>query len=439
MVTASPTSTQPVPTSTGGGGDGGSGPTSSPLLFFVALGFGVVFTNLWIIVGVKYCFRYNQRNRQLRNEETGEPIDLMTVPRTHRRKREKRLMTMDEVNERFPLIKYKAWRSSRADRGLPTAGGITAPSDEAQDSKKEDEIGKTTLGPSCDSSLTSTATASMTMPPKGHQPLDSTVSEPSSPVQQAEHIVSKISEKNSLLSDPRVLDHDVHDGDDHQFQMTLAPDLLPDPGDTCAICLDIIEDDDDIRGLTCGHAFHASCVDPWLTSRRACCPLCKADYYVPKPRTDGPESSAEAERLARHATTQINTPSPPQAVFIGGRTNPFRTRIVIPGRSGRFRAVGPSGEGHGVQQPPPNSQQSLQVADIPSDTSRTSNMTANPHRSWDWRSTLTAVRFPRLTLPYVSFSRHRHHGEPNHLPSSTPEPTRAGHSPRQLEAGPIPA
>ena len=24
-----------------------SGPTSSPLLFFVALGFGVVFTNLW--------------------------------------------------------------------------------------------------------------------------------------------------------------------------------------------------------------------------------------------------------------------------------------------------------------------------------------------------------------------------------------------------------
>lgn len=26
---------------------GGNGPTSSPLLFFVALGFGVVFTNLW--------------------------------------------------------------------------------------------------------------------------------------------------------------------------------------------------------------------------------------------------------------------------------------------------------------------------------------------------------------------------------------------------------
>jgi hypothetical protein len=28
---------------------GGGGPTSSPLLFFVALGFGVVFTNLWLV------------------------------------------------------------------------------------------------------------------------------------------------------------------------------------------------------------------------------------------------------------------------------------------------------------------------------------------------------------------------------------------------------
>jgi hypothetical protein len=28
-----------------------SGPTSSPLLFFVALGFGVVFTNLWYALG----------------------------------------------------------------------------------------------------------------------------------------------------------------------------------------------------------------------------------------------------------------------------------------------------------------------------------------------------------------------------------------------------
>lgn len=39
--------TSPTNQSQGNQGNGSSGPTSSPLLFFVALGFGVVFTNLW--------------------------------------------------------------------------------------------------------------------------------------------------------------------------------------------------------------------------------------------------------------------------------------------------------------------------------------------------------------------------------------------------------
>ena len=46
MATTTTPVTSPAATSAGGGG-GGGGPTSSPLLFFVALGFGVVFTNLW--------------------------------------------------------------------------------------------------------------------------------------------------------------------------------------------------------------------------------------------------------------------------------------------------------------------------------------------------------------------------------------------------------
>ncbi|KAJ8613732.1 hypothetical protein MRB53_036874 [Persea americana] len=106
---ATSTSSAPSSTTTNTGGDG---PTSKPLLFFVALGFGVVFTNLWIIVGVKYCFRYNQRNRAMLDAETGQPIGMNNMPRP-RRRREKKLMSMDEVNERFPLIKYKLWRISR--------------------------------------------------------------------------------------------------------------------------------------------------------------------------------------------------------------------------------------------------------------------------------------------------------------------------------------
>lgn len=44
VTSTSPTSS---PSTSSGSGGSSNGPTSSPLLFFVALGFGVVFTNLW--------------------------------------------------------------------------------------------------------------------------------------------------------------------------------------------------------------------------------------------------------------------------------------------------------------------------------------------------------------------------------------------------------
>lgn len=48
---------------------------------------------------------------------------------------------------------------------------------------------------------------------------------------------------------------------------------------TCAICLEVLENADSVRGLICGHVFHSDCLDPWLTKRRACCPMCKRDYF----------------------------------------------------------------------------------------------------------------------------------------------------------------
>ena len=47
---------------------------------------------------------------------------------------------------------------------------------------------------------------------------------------------------------------------------------------SCAICLEVLENDAIVRGLICGHVFHAVCLDPWLIKRRACCPMCKRDY-----------------------------------------------------------------------------------------------------------------------------------------------------------------
>lgn len=46
-------------------------------------------------------------------------------------------------------------------------------------------------------------------------------------------------------------------------------------GETCAICLGAMKDDEDIRVLPiCGHHFHMHCVHEWLSTRRAACPLC---------------------------------------------------------------------------------------------------------------------------------------------------------------------
>jgi hypothetical protein len=99
--------------------------------------------------------------------------------------------------------------------------------------------------------------------------------------------------------------------------------MLDVPGDTCAICLDTLDDDDDVRGLTCGHAFHGSCVDPWLTSRRACCPLCKADYYVPKVRAG--DGQAEGEGVTRRGGLQ-----PPPNAWIG--QGGFRPHVLLTSR-----------------------------------------------------------------------------------------------------------
>jgi len=290
-----------------------------------------------IIVGVKYCFRYNARNRNRVQDENGEPIDLATMPRAHRRRREKKLMSMEEVNDRFPLTKYKNWMSSRAEEGLPTAGGVAGPPSRPGSVRNAEgnvaPYQDIDLGDSA-RSTTVPSSASKDTEVKQETPTESTMKE---------HFGEPAVPTNTKDSTPETTEAreqrelEEENDEDDQIQMAVPTEMLANPGDACAICLDTLEDDDDVRGLTCGHAFHASCVDPWLTSRRACCPLCKADYYVPKPRPEG-EAALEAERAAGRRPagmggTRIDVPAPPQFAFIGGRGGaPFRPRLLLPGR-----------------------------------------------------------------------------------------------------------
>jgi hypothetical protein len=60
----------------------------------------------------------------------------------------------------------------------------------------------------------------------------------------------------------------VMDGDQRRYINTTST--------TCAICIEAFEHGESIRLLPrCGHAYHTDCILPWLTTREACCPLCK--------------------------------------------------------------------------------------------------------------------------------------------------------------------
>ncbi|KAK4151077.1 hypothetical protein C8A00DRAFT_17478 [Chaetomidium leptoderma] len=340
----------------------GGGGNSSSLLFFVALGFGVVFTNLWIIVGVKYCFRYNARNRQMRNED-GEPINMENMPRPHRRRREKKLMPIDEVNEKFPMLKYKTWVSSRAQEGLPTRGGVSAPPSRPNSIRDADGVAQE-LPPkermSTDERPTTSATATATRTATEPSSDDAPETADKSQVQSPRH-APKESTSSTVAGIPRAstdsnrepeatvahkhmsqISHDEEDEDDH-IDAALPPECMGTSGDTCAICIDTLEDDDDVRGLTCGHAFHAVCIDPWLTTRRACCPLCKSDYYTPKPRSQAPEGASGATGVVHvilpggSRSDRMNLPSRPRTALFGfgrmGRTNPSRRHPTSNGGS----------------------------------------------------------------------------------------------------------
>ena len=268
---------------------------------------------------------------------------MTNMPRAHRRRREKKLMTMDEVNDRFPLTKYKAWMSNRAEEGLPTAGGVAGP--QSRPASLKDAAGTIASvddGRKSGDSAEHTTSTTNTTPEKPKASMEATKSprksgegqsgeplaenQPSNTEHQAQPLVAVPPTRAEVQED-----NDMDDDD--QIQIAVPTEMLANPGDSCAICIDTLEDDDDVRGLTCGHAFHASCLDPWLTNRRACCPLCKADYYIPKSRPEG-EATNDAERHAGRrppgmSGARIDGPHPPQYAFLGRNRRP---RMMIPAR-----------------------------------------------------------------------------------------------------------
>ncbi|ODV89600.1 hypothetical protein CANCADRAFT_32805, partial [Tortispora caseinolytica NRRL Y-17796] len=258
LDTSSPTSSQ----------SSGSSSSSSPLLFFVALGFGVVFANLWIVLGTRYCLR--QRARARFGAANGYGPDNLGPGLTafdrivlgdlnHRR--ERKLMSEEDVNIRFPVETYKQWREQRS-RASVTAAHAEREAQRAeirhiQREKKSDSLSQP------DESIDPKDSKSTTV----HEEVDVTEipsSSDSTHLQPLDKLTA-----DSLSADP--------DNENADTVADLPEDL--DTYDTCAICLDNFADDSEVRGLTCRHVFHSDCITPWFTTRRACCPLCKTDYF----------------------------------------------------------------------------------------------------------------------------------------------------------------
>jgi hypothetical protein len=374
-----------------------------------------------IIVGVKYCFRYNRRRAAQAAAADGEPIDLTQMPRPHRRRREKKLMTMDEVNERFPLSKYKQWKSTRETEGLPANGGIaTAPASRAASMKDVEGVisakDEGASSPTRDTALsmaredvTAANSSSQPLPPSPRMSEDDKDLEKRPVGHNSATRTSETIEIGKNSPQANVREDDESDDDDDPIRTAAAPEMLAEPGDTCAICLDTLEDDDEVRGLTCGHAFHASCVDPWLTSRRACCPLCKADYYVPKPRPEGEVEQTQNGRVR----VGLRSPTSPQPVWTTTRGNPFsRSRVVI--------LSNPAG---------PQSQSVDRFGRLgrPTREQRAPSANANAQLEQGLMSRIRAARAPHPALGSW-FNRNRNAAPSDATPA--PQPT-----PGQLEAG----
>ncbi|XP_040271246.1 E3 ubiquitin-protein ligase RNF167 [Bufo bufo] len=84
--------------------------------------------------------------------------------------------------------------------------------------------------------------------------------------------------------------------------------------DVCAICLEEYEEGDKLRVLPCSHAYHSSCIDPWLTKTKRSCPICKCRVLRSDDDSDSDDGgAADSERAAdesENERTPLLRPSP---------------------------------------------------------------------------------------------------------------------------------
>ena len=57
--------------------------------------------------------------------------------------------------------------------------------------------------------------------------------------------------------------------------------------ETCAVCLEDFQENDKLRVLPCGHAYHTKCIDIWLIKTDSVCPQCRKRVFASNENLSG--------------------------------------------------------------------------------------------------------------------------------------------------------
>lgn len=304
-VTSTPTTSRDLPTrsatsSTSASDNSFVGNAPSTVLFFLALAVGVFIASLFVFFTIRYFIRakyglhiypvaqrhmFLSSNIATMNHTTSELQEQLNYVRANnfitsdmfdrrlnlgmrrRRRRQRRdrfskmkKLTETEVETLFPKKTYNDWLNGGKERDHENRDGVL---------QEEDEFSETNANKVEDySSNESCATNNEAGP------------------------------SSARSNDVEMTEINPHVTVEEELHFTSG---------TCAICLEFIEDDDIVRGLVCGHVFHAECLDPWLTKRRACCPMCKRDYYYKGNQADQANQATGINDSDSHDAVTTNT------------------------------------------------------------------------------------------------------------------------------------
>ncbi|ONH68523.1 hypothetical protein BON22_1609 [Cyberlindnera fabianii] len=252
----------------------------SSILFFIAIAIGIVIAFVFIFFSLRYYVRTKLGIYATARLTAGGPNgnimvvhgdfpvqqlnlynqDLHAHIRAQRRRRrymKKRRLTEQEVDHLFPSRTYQDWLNGGAVRDAENrdiAAQLKQENDEEITEQHEQDAAIAAVTSNTNQGTT-TATSSSASP---HNNDTATISTSTLPVTTIDETVES---KEVDLGNPYVQEIHYDSG-------------------SCAICIDTFEPEDIVRGLICGHVFHQECLDPWLTKRKACCPMCKRDYYL---------------------------------------------------------------------------------------------------------------------------------------------------------------